>query len=325
MSIENSKRDGDEAVRLTNDDASICKKCAVQKGYWKDQYLPLFIRSNERKTPEINRGYYARVKAITILIHKFIKLTNGQCQIVNFGAGFDTLFWKLRDDNLKTVKFVELDFPNVTTRKSQYVRNSRQLMEAFQYQFHSDTELRYSKNELHSEVYHLVSADLRNLTEVESKLSECRLERSLPTLFLFECVLVYMPTANSWALLRWIASQFPTSYCINYEQVNMSDRFGDVMLSNLHSRGCSLAGVDACVSLKSQEDRFLQNCWSSARALDMNQVYHSLPQAEIQRIEKIEFLDEKELLDQLLFHYCICVAWNDCLNIGLSSITIHEK
>ena len=158
MSFENSKRDGDEAVRLTNDDASICKKCAVQKGYWKDQYLPLFIRSNERKTPEINRGYYARVKAITILIHKFIKvfnycrfpdaftliyfcfvlqLTNGQCQIVNFGAGFDTLFWKLRDDNLKTVKFVELDFPNVTTRKSQYVRNSRQLMEAFQYQFHS--------------------------------------------------------------------------------------------------------------------------------------------------------------------------------------------
>lgn len=324
MSIASYQRDGDEAVRLTNDDASICKKFAVQKGYWKDQYLPMFVRSNERKAPEINRGYFARVKAITILIHKFIKMTDGKCQIVNFGAGFDTLFWKLRDENLNVAKFVELDFPNVTARKCQYVRNSRQLMEAFQCQFNSDIELRYSKNELHSDAYHLVAVDLRKVTEVESKLSECLLEKNLPTLFLFECVLVYMPIASSWALLRSIASQFPTSFCINYEQVNMLDRFGDVMLNNLHSRGCSLAGVEACVSLKSQEDRFLQNCWDGAQALEMNQVYHSLPQAEIQRIEKIEFLDEKELLDQLLSHYCICVAWNDFHGIGLSSITIHE-
>ena len=43
---------------------------------------------------------------------------------------------------------------------------------------------------------------------------------------------------------------------ILFPKVNMSDRFGDVMLSNLHSRGCSLAGVDACVSLKSQENRY---------------------------------------------------------------------
>ena len=35
----------------------------------------------------------------------------------------------------------------------------------------------------------------------------------------------------------------------------MTDRFGDVMLSNLRSRGCSLAGVEACASLKTQEDR----------------------------------------------------------------------
>jgi len=36
----------------------------------------------------------------------------------------------------------------------------------------------------------------------------------------------------------------------------MLDRFGEVMLNNLHSRGCSLAGVEACFSLKSQEDRY---------------------------------------------------------------------
>ena len=35
----------------------------------------------------------------------------------------------------------------------------------------------------------------------------------------------------------------------------MTDRFGDVMLTNLKARGCSLAGVEACTSLKTQEDR----------------------------------------------------------------------
>ena len=79
--------------------------------------------------------------------------------------------------------------------------------------------MRFNKNELHSKGYHLVAADLRKLSEVESKFQECQLEKSLPTLFLFECVLVYMPIASSSGLLKLIASLFPTSYCISYEQV----------------------------------------------------------------------------------------------------------
>ena len=74
MAVEKRVYDGDEAVRFTNDDASICKRFAVHVGYWTDPYISLFIRNTERKTPEINRGYYARVKAITILIQKFIKV-----------------------------------------------------------------------------------------------------------------------------------------------------------------------------------------------------------------------------------------------------------
>jgi len=35
----------------------------------------------------------------------------------------------------------------------------------------------------------------------------------------------------------------------------MNDRFGDVMLNNLRSRGCNLAGVDACTSLDTQISR----------------------------------------------------------------------
>ena len=66
--------DGDEAVRSTNDDASMCKRFAVHLGYWTDPYLPLLVRNTERKTPEINRGYFARVTGITNLIQRFIKV-----------------------------------------------------------------------------------------------------------------------------------------------------------------------------------------------------------------------------------------------------------
>lgn len=148
--------DGDEAVRSTNDDASHCKRFAVQLGYWTDPYLPLLVRNAERKTPEINRGYFARVIGITNMIEKFVKVTlttnttnshslyyynnipfwmkamKGNCQIVNFGAGFDTLYWRLLDAGLPLKKFVEIDFSNVTSRKCHYIRNNEKLIHSLQ-------------------------------------------------------------------------------------------------------------------------------------------------------------------------------------------------
>ena len=65
----------DEAVQITNDDATECKQSAVQLGYWQDPYLYHFARSAERKPPEINRGYFARKRGIELLIEKFLKVT----------------------------------------------------------------------------------------------------------------------------------------------------------------------------------------------------------------------------------------------------------
>ena len=64
----------DDATRATNDDASSCKKSAVQRGYWRDPYIQYFIRAGERKSPEINRGYYARVTGIQLLMKQFLKV-----------------------------------------------------------------------------------------------------------------------------------------------------------------------------------------------------------------------------------------------------------
>lgn len=65
----------DEGVIATNDDASGCKRHAVRVGYWKDDYIASFVNNTDRKAPEINRGYYARVKGIDISIEKFLEVS----------------------------------------------------------------------------------------------------------------------------------------------------------------------------------------------------------------------------------------------------------
>lgn len=64
----------DEGVMNTNDDASECKKSAVQQGYYQDNYIGCFIKNPDRKAPEINRGYFARVKGVEICIQKFLNV-----------------------------------------------------------------------------------------------------------------------------------------------------------------------------------------------------------------------------------------------------------
>lgn len=81
------------------------------------------------------------------------------------------------------------------------------------------------------------------------------------------------------------------------------------MLNNLRSRGCSLAGVESCISLDTQIGRFLECGWNGSRAWDMVQVYQSISPAERQRVERLEMLDEAELLIQLFQHYCLVIAW----------------
>lgn len=64
----------DEATQATNDDASECKRHAVNLGYWTDPFINFFVRQTIRKPPEINRGYYARVKGMEYFIERFLKV-----------------------------------------------------------------------------------------------------------------------------------------------------------------------------------------------------------------------------------------------------------
>nr|KAF6355087.1 leucine carboxyl methyltransferase 1 [Myotis myotis] len=101
----------------------------------------------------------------------------------------------------------------------------------------------------------------------------------------------------------------------------MDDRFGQIMIENLRRRQCDLAGVEPCKSLESQRERFLSNGWETASAVNMMELYSRLPRAEVSRIEALEFLDELELLEQLMCHYCLCWATRGGSELGLTEIT----
>lgn len=115
--------------------------------------------------------------------------------------------------------------------------------------------MRFNPTDLHASNYHVVGVDLRNMDEVANKLKQADIDFTVPTIVLAECVLVYIEAVNCHTLLQWLAAKFQTLVLVNYEQVNLKDRFGDVMLNNLRSRGCGLAGVESCISLESQMAR----------------------------------------------------------------------
>ena len=84
-----------QAIQQTNDDAAMCKASCVNLGYFQDPHIRYFVKDNIRRPPLINRGYWTRVTTINKIIQ--LITDNGiKFQIVNLGAGFDTLFWKLK-------------------------------------------------------------------------------------------------------------------------------------------------------------------------------------------------------------------------------------
>jgi [phosphatase 2A protein]-leucine-carboxy methyltransferase len=157
----------DEAIQTTNDDATQSKKYAVDKGYWTDNYISYFCPLVDRKTPEICRGYYARVKSIHSLLTKFLKLTSCDCQVINLGAGYDSLYWVLNEKGLRPKLFIDVDFTEVTSRKCYLIKTKHQLLDVVK---GTDGSFELRGDELWSKHYHVMSCDMRKIDQFSSKL-----------------------------------------------------------------------------------------------------------------------------------------------------------
>lgn len=168
--------------------------------------------------------------------------------------------------------------------------------------------LRAGGRELHAPGYHAVGCDLRVVEEVRRQLEACGASAALPTLALAECVLVYLRPSAATALLQHLAATFPRLVLLVYEQCNLADRFGAVMVRNLQARGCGLAGARQCGAPGATAARLAALGFERVRAWDMGAVWRALPEDDRARAEALEMLDETELLHQLHAHYAITVA-----------------
>ena len=95
---------------------------------------------------------------------------------------------------------------------------------------------------LQSPVYNLLPVDLRTPPNQSiGPLLSPLFSPNLPTLLLFECVLAYMISEDSNALIRWFAEYITGGAlgAIVYEMFGLEDSFGRVMMNNLRVRRSS--------------------------------------------------------------------------------------
>eukprot|EP01130_Rhizamoeba_saxonica_P005024 TRINITY_DN2025_c0_g1_i2.p1 TRINITY_DN2025_c0_g1~~TRINITY_DN2025_c0_g1_i2.p1 ORF type:complete len:168 (-),score=23.85 TRINITY_DN2025_c0_g1_i2:41-544(-) len=159
---------------------------------------------------------------------------------------------------------------------------------------------------------------MRDFSKLETLLNMIGVSPNRPTLFLSECVLIYMSPEESDSIIHWCSNYFSSSMFLIYEQINPSDPFGQMMINNLRKRGISLLSFQTYPTIASQIER-MQNCgYDLVLAKDMNAIYNNLLDLEEnRRANRIEMLDELEEWILILQHYCIILAANDKNNTGM--------
>jgi tRNA wybutosine-synthesizing protein 4 len=308
-----SQPSSDAAVQGTTEEASISKLSAASMGYFADAYLRHFVRPSAsggyRRSPLVHRGYYSRVSGIRQVVAEFFRACAeaGPAQVVNLGAGLDSLgLWIL--ENFAQATIFEVDHPEVVAKKSRLIAQTAELRAAI------GNDFEVISDQLRTPRLKLVAADLRSVEGLKTALQEAGMRGDRPTLFLAECVLIYMHATHSDAVLAWAAEALEPgqlAVCAVYEQTNPNDAFGRVMVKALAQRGCPLLGIAAYPRILDQTDRFRKAGFHHVDVATMNEIFdHTIPADEFARIKKIELFDEFEEWRLMQAHYFIAVATN---------------
>ncbi|NWI57022.1 TYW4 protein, partial [Calyptomena viridis] len=296
-------------VQGTGDSSAVSKCSAAARGYIQDRFLRLLAGRRRRRTPLIHRrGYYVRARAVGHCIQDFLlkAQSHPRTQILSLGAGFDSLYFRLKDVGLlhHTVVY-EVDFPDVVCQKAALIKGMKELSALV-----GDTGGEGSGAiALSGEDYKLLGVDLSELSELERALEEAGLDNEIPTLFIAEVVLTYMENSRSDAVVQWAAQRFPRACFLLYEQVHPEDPFGRVMQQHFLQLNSALLSVAQYPDCEAQRRRFLGKGWTECSVMDMNEFFtYCVPEDEQQRVQALEPFDEYEEWHLKCSHYFVLAA-----------------
>ncbi|KAI7953976.1 hypothetical protein MJO28_006523 [Puccinia striiformis f. sp. tritici] len=299
------------------------------------------------RPPWVNIGTHHRTYVIDAIVERFLRRSEGVNQVISLGAGSDSRFWRLKrrlGDRWPLVKWVETDFKATTSQKIKTIMSHDPLRQLCgdQITLSCSDNLSLSNSaehpptELYGDQYCLLSTDLREPLGLVEKLSAPPpgegavqgplLSRTAPTLIIAELVFLYLSPEHTDACLKTLTNLFEGPLMIvSYEALNLDDNFSKMMVQNLATRGLSLAGFSHNRSLESQIERMQKHGYQEIVSTDMKTLrlgsitsgsnrededdeWKKEWETELNRIRKLEFLDEVEELELILLHYAITWA-----------------
>eukprot|EP01155_Anaeramoeba_flamelloides_P048310 Anaeramoba_flamelloidesc40946_g1_i1.p1 GENE.c40946_g1_i1~~c40946_g1_i1.p1 ORF type:complete len:338 (+),score=64.16 c40946_g1_i1:100-1113(+) len=313
-----------ESVRGTGNSAALCKLSSVQKGYYADPFIQYFVQKKEKVEPIMNRGFYMRVHAMDRLISQFLNANSESSegvQIIQLGGGKDTTFWRLRlsgeNEVVNKLVWYEIDFPRTIQEKLRIISRVPKLQEPIVGWPNKVLKKTSKGAELHSPDYHLICGDLRKTEDLHNSLQEHGVNFEIPTLFISECVLVYVEPNSADKLLGYITETFKLPFFVMYEPTNPLDNFGKQMMKNLSKMGCPLLAIEQYNSIESQIKRFQKLGFNYVDVKNMKLLWDTLGkweaenvdgQKERKRIIRLEWFDELEEWNMIMSHYFVLYA-----------------
>lgn len=275
------------SVEDTAMDAANAKASAVSQGYYEDQYIEYFVPNKVRQLPPMNLGYFARILSMKDAILKFHQVHGDKIQVVILGAGYDTLFWRLRDEDVNVAHWFDIDLPHVVQKKSYVLQNS--IFEPL-------------------DNYSLLEADLGKVGQLQEVLEKNGFNADAPTVFVDECTLIYVDPDAVDAIIKFAAS-LKVSGFISYGMITPNDQFGKMMVQNFNSFGAPLKGINKYPTVKSHIERFKNAGYEKVKAANMNVAMKSvISPEENRRIHRLEMQDDPDELAFMLSHYVLAIA-----------------
>lgn len=245
--------------------------------------------------PVMNFGTYLRTLSIDYSILNYInQLPKGQnFQIVNMGCGSDLRMVQYLSNYSNLSRFIDLDFKKSVDFKQSILTSSK---------------LGNFNNNI--DKYNLIPANLNNVDEIIAILRKFT-DISLPTIFITECVLCYIPEKEAQNLIESIHNLYKSGVWISYDPIGGSDpndNFGKIMKSNLmDSRNLNLPTL-----LRFTSKELYSNRWCAYSNVIIYNMWEFLElhftAEEVKRLKSLQFMDEIEELKVMQTHYVILSA-----------------